>query len=81
MAGELGVHLGKVLVILGVIVAAVGFLLIIGFKFSTLGLGRLPGDVVYKSKHGAFYFPVVTCLIASVALTLVVWLISLITRR
>ncbi|MGH9439878.1 MAG: DUF2905 domain-containing protein [Terriglobia bacterium] len=81
MTGELGVHLGKLLVIVGVVIAGVGLLVIAGVKFPALGLGRLPGDIVYKSKSGAFYFPVLTCAILSVALTLIVWFVSLITRR
>ncbi len=81
MAGELGVQLGKLLIIAGVAIAALGLLLITGFRFPTLGLGKLPGDIVYKGKNGAFYFPIATCLLLSVALTLVLWLVSLITRR
>ena len=81
MAGELGFQPGKLLVILGVGIAALGLLLIAGFKFPTFGLGRLPGDIVYKGKNGTFYFPVATCLILSVALTLVLWLVSLMSRR
>lgn len=38
-------------------------------------LGRLPGDIVWKGKHGAFYFPVVTCLVLSVVLSLVMALL------
>ena len=74
-------QLGKFLVIFGVLLVAVGLLLMAGAKFSFFGLGRLPGDIVYKGKHVQFYFPVVTCLLLSAVLTLVFWLISLLTRR
>ena len=40
---------------------------------SKLGLGRLPGDIRIETESGGFYFPIVTCLIVSVALSLVVW--------
>jgi len=52
-----------------------------GARFSLLGLGRLPGDIVYKGKNLQFYFPIVTCVLLSVVLTLVLWIISHFTRR
>jgi hypothetical protein len=52
-----------------------------GSKISFLGLGRLPGDIVYKGKNFSFYFPIVTSLLLSGVLTLVVWLISQLTKR
>ena len=41
-----------------------------------LGLGRLPGDVVFKRGHVTFYFPIVTSLVASLVLTVILWLIG-----
>jgi hypothetical protein len=41
---------------------------------SRLGLGRLPGDIAIRGEHGGFYFPVVTCLLVSLVLSLVFWL-------
>ncbi len=40
-----------------------------------LGLGRLPGDLRVQTEHGVFYFPLVTCLVVSVVLSLVLWLL------
>ncbi|HKQ28290.1 MAG TPA: DUF2905 domain-containing protein [Burkholderiales bacterium] len=40
---------------------------------SKLGLGRLPGDIRIESEAGGFYFPIVTCLIVSIVLSLVLW--------
>jgi len=37
----------------------------------------LPGDIAIEGKRGSFYFPVVTCILLSAALTLVLWLVSL----
>jgi hypothetical protein len=74
-------QLGKFLVIAGVLLVAVGLLVMVGTKLSFLGLGRLPGDIIYKGKHGAFYFPIVTCLVLSVLLTLMLWVLSLLTKR
>ena len=51
-------------------------LVLIGFEWpwiAKLGLGRLPGDIRIETEGGGFYFPVVTCLIISVVLSLVLW--------
>jgi DUF2905 family protein len=45
-----------------------------------LKLGRLPGDIAYQGKHGSFYFPVVTCLLLSVALTAILWFVQWLRR-
>jgi hypothetical protein len=59
---------------------AAGLLLMAGAKFNFWGLGRLPGDIVYKGKNTTIYFPIVTCLVVSVGLTLLFWLVSLLRR-
>ena len=74
-------QLGRVLVVGGIVLVAFGLLLMAGSKLSFLGFGRLPGDIAYKGKNVTFYFPLVTCLIVSVIATLVLWLISVLTRR
>jgi predicted Co/Zn/Cd cation transporter (cation efflux family) len=74
-------QLGKVLIIAGLVLAFTGLLLILGAKYSFFGLGRLPGDLAYKGKNVSFYFPIVTSLIVSVALTLLLWLVNWITRK
>jgi hypothetical protein len=43
-------------------------------------LGRLPGDISYQGKSGSFYFPIVTCIVLSVALTLILWIVNLFRR-
>lgn len=63
-------QLGKGLLVLGVIVAAVGVSLIAGAKLP-LRLGRLPGDITYHGRHGIVYFPIATCIVLSIALTLI----------
>jgi hypothetical protein len=65
--------LGKVLVVLGLLIAVIGVLL-----WSGLGrgwLGRLPGDIHYSKGNFTFFFPIVTCLLLSLLLTLVLWLL------
>jgi hypothetical protein len=41
---------------------------------SRLGLGRLPGDITIQGEHGGFYFPVMTCIVVSVVMSLIFWL-------
>jgi predicted Co/Zn/Cd cation transporter (cation efflux family) len=74
-------QLGRFLVIFGVLLVVAGLLLMAGAKFSFFGLGRLPGDITYKGKNVQFYFPIITCLVLSVVLTLVFWIISQLTKR
>ena len=81
MNGPFPLQLGRLLVIAGCILAGLGVILIAGSKFSFFGLGRLPGDIAYKGKNFQFYFPVVTCVILSVGATLLLWLISLLTKK
>ena len=65
-------NLGKYLLILGLVIAAAGALLWSGAGKSWLG--RLPGDIHYTRGNFSFYFPIVTCLLLSVLLTLLLWL-------
>jgi len=64
-------ELGKVLVIAGLVVAAVGVVLWSGAGKDWLG--RLPGDIHYTKGNFSFYFPLVTCLLLSAIVTLVLW--------
>lgn len=76
MEPNVPLHVGRFLVIAGILLVGIGLLLMAGSKFSFFGLGRLPGDIAYKGKNVSFYFPVVTCLVVSIVLTLLFWLIS-----
>jgi hypothetical protein len=64
---------GRLLIIAGLMLVALGVLLVIGERLP-VRFGRLPGDIVVRGKNGAFYFPIVTCLILSVLFSLVMWL-------
>jgi hypothetical protein len=68
-------ELGKLFLVLGVLLAAAGFLMVTGAKLP-FHLGRLPGDISYKGRHGEFYFPVITCILVSAALTLLFWVVN-----
>jgi hypothetical protein len=59
------------------LILAGAILLIAGLAWpflSRLGLGRLPGDIVIERQNFRFYFPIVTSLVVSIALTLLFWL-------
>lgn len=62
-------EIGKLLVIVGLAVTAVGALLWSGVGRSWLG--QLPGDVNYTKGNFSFHFPIVTCILLSIALTIV----------
>jgi hypothetical protein len=72
-------ELGRVLLILGLVLAGTGALLVFGAKLP-FRLGRLPGDIIYQGRNTTFYFPIVTCLVVSLALTLFFWIINLFHR-
>ncbi|WP_367359846.1 DUF2905 domain-containing protein [Syntrophus buswellii] len=62
------------MILFGLILTAVGFLLLLAGK--TPWLGRLPGDFYFRGKQVSFYFPLTTSLLVSLILTLILWLIS-----
>ena len=68
-------ELGRTLLLLGVVLVLVGALLYFGGKLP-FRLGKLPGDIVHRGEHTTFYFPIVTCLVLSAALSLLLWLFS-----
>jgi hypothetical protein len=57
--------LGRLLIGAGVVLVLVGLLVQMG-----LPVGRLPGDIRIQRGHSTFYFPIVTCIVVSVVLTL-----------
>lgn len=68
-------ELGKLLLIMGGILVALGLVLTFGGR-AGLPLGRLPGDIVYRGKSTTIYFPIVTSLLLSVVLSLVLYFVS-----
>lgn len=74
-------ELGKVLVAMGAFIVLLGVVLLLAGKFN-LPLGRLPGDIAWRSKSGntSVYFPVVTCIVISLILSLIFWVISAIRK-
>lgn len=60
--------MGKLFIVLGVALFTVG--LLITFKISIPWLGKLPGDINFKGDHVQFYFPIVSCVLISILLSI-----------
>ena len=67
-------ELGKLLVVCGLVLAVAGCFLAFSGRLP-FRLGRLPGDISYKGQNSSFYFPITTCILLSVLLSLVMWLL------
>ena len=68
-------ELGRTLLFLGGLLVLAGAFFFLGGKLP-FRLGHLPGDIVHRGDHSTFYFPIVTCLLLSAALSLLLWLFS-----
>jgi len=68
-------QLGRTLLLLGAVIIVVGALLYFGGRLP-FRLGRLPGDIVHRGQNSRFYFPLVSCLVISVLISLIVWIIN-----
>jgi uncharacterized membrane protein required for colicin V production len=66
--------IGKLLIILGIVTAAMGALLLFAGKLPWFG--RLPGDILIERKNVTFYFPLVTCIVLSIVLTFIFWFLG-----
>jgi hypothetical protein len=67
--------MGKLMVIAGAVLLVLGLAIMLLGKTS-LPLGRLPGDIVYKGKNTVFYFPLATSIVLSLVLSVVLYLVS-----
>jgi hypothetical protein len=68
-------QLGRMLLLAGLVIAGIGVVLMVGER---LGLGKLPGDIIWKRKNTTISFPIMTSLVVSVVLTVI---LNLILRR
>jgi hypothetical protein len=63
--------IGKFLIVVGLVVVGAGLLLLLSDKIPWLG--RLPGDITIKRDNFTFYFPLATCILISVIVSLILW--------
>ena len=66
--------LGRALIFFGVILTGFGLVLLLAPKIPWLG--RLPGDIIVQRERFSFYFPLASCLLASVLLSILLWLVG-----
>jgi hypothetical protein len=62
-------EIGKLFLISGIVLSVVGLIFLLGAKIP--GLGRLPGDIFIKKGNVTFFFPIVTCILISIIVTLI----------
>jgi len=63
----------KALILTGLLLVLIGLAIAVGGR---VGLGRLPGDIVYRSDRFTFYFPLATCILLSAIGTLLLWVLG-----
>jgi ribose/xylose/arabinose/galactoside ABC-type transport system permease subunit len=67
-------NIGKLLIVIGLIIAGIGVALLLSGKIPWFG--RLPGDFFFQGKQSSFYFPLTTCILISIVLSLIMWFIN-----
>ena len=67
--------MGRLLIALGILLVIIGLAVELGPRLP-FRMGRLPGDIYIHGKNTTFYFPIVTCILVSVVLTLVIWIFN-----
>jgi hypothetical protein len=65
--------MARFLIVLGIAIVVAGLL---WPYLGRIGLGRLPGDIVIERENMTFYFPLMTCLLVSIMLSLVFWVVN-----
>ncbi len=68
------VDFGKLFIFIGLLLVVIGIVFIVGNKIPFIG--KLPGDIAVERKNFNFYFPLTTCIIISIILSLIFWLLG-----
>lgn len=74
-------HLGKLLIVSGIVILIIGILFILAGKLNLQWLGRLPGDIYIRKKNFQFYFPISSSILISIILSVIFYLFSLFFKR
>lgn len=64
---------GKMFIVLGIVFIIIGILFLLNIK---IPFGKLSGDIVIKNETTSFYFPIVSCIIGSIILSFIFWIVS-----
>jgi hypothetical protein len=67
--------LGRAIIVLGVLLVVIGGVVLLLGR-TGVPIGQLPGDITYRGKHTTFYFPIVTCIVISIVLSLLSWIVQ-----
>jgi hypothetical protein len=67
--------MGRLLIGAGILLIVIGVMVVLGER-AGIHFGRLPGDIRIEGRRGGFYFPIVTCLLISLVLSLIAWLFN-----
>ena len=65
--------MSRTLIVIGILIVLLG---VLWPWLGKLGLGHLPGDIVIERGNVKFYFPITTCLLISIVITLILWAVS-----
>ncbi len=68
-------ELGRGIIYLGIALVVIGGIVLLLGR-SGVPIGRLPGDITYRGKNTTVYFPIVTCIVISIVLSLISWLVQ-----
>jgi hypothetical protein len=68
------VQFGKILIITGAVIVVIGAIMMLSGKLPWIG--RLPGDIMVQKKSFTFYFPIATCILLSIIISIIFWLIG-----
>jgi hypothetical protein len=66
---------GKLLIGAGGLLIVIGLIVLVAGRFN-VPLGRLPGDISYRGKNTAVFFPITTCIILSIVLSFILWIVN-----
>ena len=66
--------LGRMLILAGLVLVAAGIIVTLAGR-SPIPFGRLPGDIRIEGKNSSFYFPLTTCILISILVSLVMWIL------
>lgn len=67
--------IGKLLIVAGGFLILIGALILLAGRMN-VPLGRLPGDISYRGKNTAVFFPITTCIVLSIVLSFILWLVN-----
>ena len=67
--------LGRTLIAIGIVLVIAGLVLTLGARLP-FRIGRLPGDITVRGRNSVFYFPLATCLLLSLVLSIVMWVLK-----